>query len=644
MFKDKNDPLLGVAKAAMAKGDEHRKAVSTVNEHFGVYGRRALPLAKKAEYDLALKKVLAGEQLVVSEEAHQLDELSKQKLGKYVFKAGGEVMATKGGDKESEAKIDKRLSGMDVATKKIKRKTLEGAIKSAGATTGKLEERVLANKKDDYSPSYEKADQKKDRAKRILNKAKDKKQLDEASKAKLQNYVQKAVASQLELTTKRKGVEKQPELEKEIRKRGRGINNAKDKLEGPRGANRSYQTAPDGKMKPTKVFAKEDVNEDHDQGKTLVQQKDVYKRLLKSGKMIPKKKLEKPVKVVAEDIKTIKEEIANNLYKKYEAINEDEKQAWVDALDEEQFSILYEFYNPNVKFRTANANPLADAGNALMRGFGRMGNVLDRVNTPPNADDYSAAVSLGGKAVKSLAGAAADLMGSRSGNLNAGKPASGVAGYANKNVARPPATAPMAPKPPASAPEAPASAPVAAATAAATTAAAAPEKPAAPANKIIANPNLKDVWDNYTPAEKAERQGMTGLPAIEYDNKVAHRLKTVGVPVATAAAAAPDKQETPPVKPEVTASAPASTPAADAETKASAEPASEPAPRPSRSAPMAPKRQGSWGFGSGSGSDSAGAITNRALGAVNEEVKPEFQPRAGLDGWLTKYKAPKKKK
>jgi hypothetical protein len=805
MFKDKNDPLLDAAKTAMQKGDERRKAVSSVNEHFGVYSRRALPLAKKAEYDIALKKVLSGDKLVVEEaeqldeiskktlgsyikKAHvagidadaradeylrkypeqgpgtksakwlrkasnrerginkaadklvkedpeqldeiskktlgsyikkatddvanhaaktevswsqrrdtdsmnhfkkrqsrgrgidkavdklvkedpeQLDELSRKALGNYVFKAGGEVM-DRANKRQDDPKLDKRLSGMDKASTKIKRKTLEGAIKAAGASTGKLEEKVLANKTDDYSPSYQKSDEKAERRKRLMAKAKDKKQLDEASKKLLQNYVQKAVASQIGMVTKRKAVGKDEELEKDIRKRGRGINNAKDKLEGPRGANRSYQTAPDGKMKPTKVFAslkEEVVEEDHEKGKEIVQNKDTFKRLLKSGKMVPRnKKIEKPVKVVAEDVQTIKEEIANALYEKYQAVNEDEKQAWVDALNEEEFGILYEFYNPNINFRQTNANPFSAIHGGLKSVLATGGRELKDTSGVTSAVDdaitVGSSVARGvASGVRSLAGRTADLIGrgmgtgTRAGNLNAGKPASGIASFAPKPAATTSAVAAAAAeksaeKEVAQAPAAPASvAPVAAATAAA----AAPPA-AVKANRIIANPNLKDVWDNYTPDEKAKRDGMTGLPAIEFDKNVANRLKTTGVPDTPAAApttlpsggnaepttfepaAAASKPEAPdaPAAPEAPAAdAPvAQTDAAAAETKSNKGSSSR--------APMAPKRSGSWGFGSGSGSDSAGAITNRALGAVNEE----FTPRGALDGWINKY-APKKKK
>jgi hypothetical protein len=59
--KSKNDPMLPAIKGIMDKNDAHRKAVEIVNEHFGITSRRALPLEEKAKYDIAVKKVLAGE-------------------------------------------------------------------------------------------------------------------------------------------------------------------------------------------------------------------------------------------------------------------------------------------------------------------------------------------------------------------------------------------------------------------------------------------------------------------------------------------------------------------------------------------------------------------------------------------------------
>jgi hypothetical protein len=59
--KSKKDPMLSAIKGIMDKNDAHRKAVETVNEYFGITSRRALPLEEKAKYDIAVKKVLAGE-------------------------------------------------------------------------------------------------------------------------------------------------------------------------------------------------------------------------------------------------------------------------------------------------------------------------------------------------------------------------------------------------------------------------------------------------------------------------------------------------------------------------------------------------------------------------------------------------------
>lgn len=583
MFKDKNNPLLDAAKAAMQKGDEHRKAVSTVNEHFGVYGRRALPLAKKAEYDIALKKVLEGE---------------------------------------------------------------------------KLESETIVEEKEE--------------------------QLDEASKGKLQSYVQKAISHQMKLAGNRMspGVDKE-KLEKDIRKRGRNINNAKDKIEGNRGSNRSYQTNPSGKMKPTKIFAKEDNLEEgnHGYSKSAVDKAIKGSKKKISGKeakaihsiLKGRQKEDEPIKearderfaahdakmnhdavahrslvsksiddaikrekekkrtpaqkraleitrdtverprfkgTLDEDFQNIKEEIANNLYKRYEAVNEDEKQAWVDALSEEEFGLLHEFYNPNVKFRQANANPLAAIRNAARSVLGG-GRSLNEPAIKSTGDEYRDIVAAGASGVKSLAGAASDVIaGSRNQpNSNLNTPARGVAaGFV-----------PKAPTTSAVAAQVAAEKPVTSTTTSTTP----PSTPAATAAaKVISNPSLDDTLKSYTPAERAARDASDN--AAEMDAAQARKLKTTGVSAPTA--------------PETSTNAPAQTDAAAAETKAfKPEPSSEPSPR---RVPMTPKR--SFGFGDqGSGSDSAGAITNRALGAVNEEEI--ISSRSGLDGWLNKY-TPKKKK
>lgn len=82
--KSKKDPMLSAIKGVMEQSDAHRKAVEVVNDYFGITSRRALPLAEKAKYDIALNKVLAGEPI---EEAEQIDEASETKLKNYAAKA-----------------------------------------------------------------------------------------------------------------------------------------------------------------------------------------------------------------------------------------------------------------------------------------------------------------------------------------------------------------------------------------------------------------------------------------------------------------------------------------------------------------------------------------------------------------------------
>lgn len=511
MFKDKNNPLLDAAKAAMQKGDEHRKAVNTVNEHFGVYGRRALPLSKKVEYDIALKKVLEGEKLdgaqLVSEETkvkdkkQQLHEISKNLIQKYTTAADQDInsrehMADYGRKPlhPDDAKaINKRMKGVALAQGKKDGKPMWPAGKIA---------KVLAKEDEDRGEAEEHSDEKED-------------------KALVKKLVKKSAL-------------------KECDQNGYSKSSVDKAIKGSR----------------KKIGGKE---------------AKMIHSLLKG-----RQKSDEPIK---EEVKSIKEEIAKNLYTKYAAIAESEKQAWVDALNEEQFNILHEFYNPNVKFRQSNASPLADARSTLSSVLSPAPLQQKPTTLAHDAGTVATGVMQG---VRNLAGAAADVLGRGSTpNVNTGRPASGIAAAMPR-----PTVSPVA---------------------------------AAAKEKSFSIGDGKDAFGNTIPADKIA----DAIKSAAADNSPSN-ADQIGKNLAAAAT------PTPPPAPEVADTSPgvAQTPAAAAETRAF---------RPRE--PMQPKR--SFGFGdNGSGSDSAGSITNRAFGAVNEEV---HTPRSGLDGWLNKYPSKNKK-
>jgi hypothetical protein len=118
MFIKKNDTLLGPIQSIMDRSDATRKAMAEVNTEFGVSSRRGLTLEKKAEYDVALKAKLSGEKPILTE-GEQIDEISKGKTGEYIkaakdsvatLAAKTELAHKQGNDKASFKYFKKRQS------------------------------------------------------------------------------------------------------------------------------------------------------------------------------------------------------------------------------------------------------------------------------------------------------------------------------------------------------------------------------------------------------------------------------------------------------------------------------------------------------------------------------------------------------
>jgi len=83
------DPLVEAVQNAMKEGEYRRQAEAIVNEEFGVYSRNAVVREHLAAYDAAIEEVFAN-----LKEGVQIDEVSKEKLGRYIKGASHDV-ATK---------------------------------------------------------------------------------------------------------------------------------------------------------------------------------------------------------------------------------------------------------------------------------------------------------------------------------------------------------------------------------------------------------------------------------------------------------------------------------------------------------------------------------------------------------------------
>ena len=126
--KNAKDPVADSVRKVMEQNEKERAAARAVNEKFGIVDRRALPHERQPEWDAAYKKVL-------SEGVETLDELSREKLERYVSKAGKQAgqAAVKGalGDKEAQKTFKKRLKGISLISKKEKRGDIkEESLKS----------------------------------------------------------------------------------------------------------------------------------------------------------------------------------------------------------------------------------------------------------------------------------------------------------------------------------------------------------------------------------------------------------------------------------------------------------------------------------------------------------------------------------
>lgn len=143
--KSKNDPMLPAIKGIMEKNDAHRKAVETVNEHFGITSRRALPLEEKAKYDIALRNVLAGEPI----EEQSIVEASETKLKSYAAKASQDPKRT-GSVKLADKKVDRNNVRVPASIKegsklKINENVLD-AILEERKESGRVVDAFLAKK------------------------------------------------------------------------------------------------------------------------------------------------------------------------------------------------------------------------------------------------------------------------------------------------------------------------------------------------------------------------------------------------------------------------------------------------------------------------------------------------------------------
>lgn len=508
--KSKNDPMLSAIKGIMDKNDAQRKAVETVNEHFGVASRRALPLEEKAKYDIAVRKVLAGEAIDDCVPAYKgnIQEASEGKLRDYASKA---------------SKDPKRAKSVKLADQKVERNNVR--VPSTIKEAEKIDEVSLdtllhKNRK----PKKKKLKLVKEASIDSLI-SKSREQINEVSKKTLGDYVNKAAADAASNAHK-------VELSMKAGKDSDAVKYSKKK----------YKRL-DGIFNATKKLVKEDANI---------------------------------------DIALVQQEIAENLMKQYDIVAEDSEKlaAFNEALSEEQKTILEQYMGARGVAR-APGSPFAPNAPTLAKPF--VGPEPLKVNNLPPPVAPSPAQQF-----------------------------RDVRDTANSQMMSRPVPSPTPATPPARKAGVfgmggfPQSAP----------------KPV-PAQRPLGSPTLNA---NSPEGFKALRQDIN-------TQMVAPRPQAVTAPPSTQAAAteAPTLTSTegPAPKPTPTvaiAKPAASSPAARAN-KARAK------AKPRRvSAPLKPKR---FGFGSdGSGRQDAGSITNRAFGAVNEEVEEGCEPKKSLESLL----------
>eukprot|EP00697_Spironema_sp_BW2_P007343 gnl/Spiro4/21593_TR10573_c0_g1_i1.p1 gnl/Spiro4/21593_TR10573_c0_g1~~gnl/Spiro4/21593_TR10573_c0_g1_i1.p1 ORF type:complete len:688 (-),score=93.87 gnl/Spiro4/21593_TR10573_c0_g1_i1:9954-12017(-) len=667
MFK-KNDPMIAAVKGVMEKGDAQRKIVAEVNEMFGVYSRRALPLAKKAEYDIALRKAMSGELPVINEEAEELlesvsaiwnryhknedennhagnrvllakhfgtkeehadaVELRKQhiKRGSLPYgtplynkvtaanethwkkletaheadlKAGRDALKPKDGSRAAE--LESRVAKVQHIGKTIKASAKKGNTYSTSPVVGQKPSTMHDDGKNEVRLKGD-SDTALSRIKRIATKAKGelkniKKQgklfedtLDEASKEKLSGYIKKAIAKRDDDKKDRKDGITTANMKRSggpVRVLAKEADYSKSSVDKAIKGSRKKIGSKEAKMIHAILKGHQKNDEPIKEGEQLdeLSNKTLMSYAVKADKQGDKRekgikqavgKYVKRVKansIIGEDLEKIKEEITASLKKKYEALKEDERQAFIDALSEEEIALMEAGGIIAMKSASVAAKPLPEP---TMK--------LAPAPTPPPAEAKPAG-------------------GSSTGFNPRGAPSSGVP--AGPSLVSRVASAIMGgnrgdqvpdPKNVVASPDQLAAA-----------------KAAAQSNAMSQVPGGGSTANVRVPNPRANinRMGPKGPTPVttNVDGSV-----NSPAPVATRPATAPATR--------MGLGGPATntagqTAAARAQGNVRAQ-----QQRPRVRKPMQPKR--SFGFGAGgSGNDSAGSITNRALGGVNETVLTE---------------------
>ncbi len=200
---NKNDPLINSVKLVMEKNELERSVEKALNEAMGIVSMGALPHEKHAMYKELYKDILAEATFETN-----LQELSAAKIGSYMKKADDDARQLSrktvvGGTPEEkkkfyakiDKKVDKRLDGITLATKKLAGSAKvdasydnETTSTSKGWTAGDLLNRTKKGngEKKGYGAVPRNAGD-------LLKLKKEETQLDELSKDKKNSYITAAL-------------------------------------------------------------------------------------------------------------------------------------------------------------------------------------------------------------------------------------------------------------------------------------------------------------------------------------------------------------------------------------------------------------------------------------------------------------------
>jgi len=350
----KNDPLLEAARGVIETNYKRRAAEDALHEALGISQKKGLPCEAHADYDKTLKEVtdnvLAGKTV---EEAVELAELSKGLLKKYIRGAtedkkkanddsnvaADKALASRKKSTEDKYRNDfvkntdryyKRKAGLSVASSKVNGTPQDGnwkaKVPAVNEDMGLLttNKPVIPNEKERAATRGAMPNAKVASPDGVPDKPKIK-PLQELSKKTLKSYIKKATTS-----ADRAWAKSDKEEDKSM---------STDGNKYPEKQARHQANA----IKASNTWVK------RNKGVSVANQK-----LGPGGKYsdVP------AVKVLASNIKKkvneaalngIREEIAANLWKQYEPLDEDARQDWVNALSDENLDIVNEGFGDWVK-------------------------------------------------------------------------------------------------------------------------------------------------------------------------------------------------------------------------------------------------------------------------------------------------------